>query len=213
MRRLPLFPLPTVLLPGAPMPLHVFEPRYRQMVARCVEGDGRFGLIYHDPDRHGPFTTDPGRVGTIAEIVKFQPLPDGRSLILCRGEERFTIEDGIESETAYYEAVVEPYDDAPAAGDDEPDELAARRARSMELFLHVLNEIVGQPPPLLDTEVRGDMAFYIARAIKIDPAWQQHLLERRTERERLDIVDSLLEAVIAAHERGEWPLGDDDAEA
>ena len=64
----------------------------------------RFGLIYHDPDRHGPFTIESGTVGTVAEILKFQPLPDGRSMICCRGLDRFRIEDGIESGAAYLEA-------------------------------------------------------------------------------------------------------------
>lgn len=201
MIRLPLFPLPVVLFPGAPMPLHVFEPRYRRMVASCVEGDGRFGLIYHDPDRHGPFHTETGGVGTVAEIVKFQPLPDGRSLILCRGRERFRIEDGLESDMPYFEAVVEPYDDE---AEDEPRRVAERRRRSVALFHRVLAEAVGQEPPLPDVPTDADPSFALARAIKIDPAWQQTLLEARTERERLDQVDALLSSVLDAHARGEW---------
>jgi Lon protease-like protein len=200
-RRLPLFPLPVVLFPGAPMPLHVFEPRYRRMVASCVEGDGRFGLVYHDPDRHGPFHTDPGCVGTVAEIAKFQPLPDGRSLILCRGQERFRIEDGIESDAPYYEAVVEPYEDEP---EDAPRAIAERRRRSVALFHRVLAEAMGQEPPLPEIRIDADPSFVLARTIQIDPAWQQKLLEARTERDRLEQIDSLLSSVIDAHARGEW---------
>ncbi|TVP47096.1 MAG: hypothetical protein EA350_06025 [Gemmatimonadales bacterium] len=116
MRRLPLFPLPVVLFPGAVTPLHIFEPRYRQMVARCIEYDRRFGLLYHDPDRLGPFERTPGRVGTVAEIGEFRILPDGRSLLLASGIERFRIVDGIESDTKYHEALVETMTD----GDDDP---------------------------------------------------------------------------------------------
>ena len=115
--RLPLFPLPVVLFPTAAMPLHVFEPRYRRMVARCLEYDRRFGLVYHDADEQGPFLTEPGRVGCVAEIESFQPLPDGRSLLLARGVERFRIDDGIESEEPYYEALVSPYADLDGALD------------------------------------------------------------------------------------------------
>jgi ATP-dependent Lon protease len=91
-QRLPLFPLPIVLFPGTLIPLHIFEPRYRDMVADVLETDRRFGLIYHDPDRQGPFLSEEGRVGTVARIRRHQPLPDGRSLILVRGLERFRIE-------------------------------------------------------------------------------------------------------------------------
>ncbi|HEX8832325.1 MAG TPA: LON peptidase substrate-binding domain-containing protein [Longimicrobium sp.] len=200
MIRLPLFPLPVVLFPGAPMPLHIFEPRYRQMVARCIEGDNRFGLIYHDPDRHGPFTNEPGQVGTVAEILKFEPLPDGRSLIYCRGMERFVIVDGVESGTAYYEAVVEEYEDEPDADED----IGARRRESVALFFRVLREAVGHDEELPVVDPGREVAFRIAQAIKIDPAWQQRLLETNTESARLDLLDDLLRAVLNAHARGEW---------
>jgi Lon protease-like protein len=198
--RLPLFPLPMVLFPGAPTQLHIFEPRYRQMVAWCVEGDNRFGLIYHDPDRHGPFTIDPGQVGTVAEILKFQPLPDGRSLIYCRGVERFVIEDGVESDTAYYQAVVAPYEDEPGDADD----IGARRKDSVALFFRVLREAVGHEEELPVVDPGREVAFRVAQAIKIDPAWQQRLLETNAESRRLDLLDDLLRAVLDAHARGEW---------
>lgn len=203
--RLPLFPLPLVLFPGAPIPLHIFEPRYRQMVARCVEGDGRFGLLYHDPDRHGPFQMEPGRVGTVAEILKFQPLPDGRSLILCRGRERFQVEDGIESGTPYYEALAGPYEDEP---EEEPDEvetvwMVARRQTSVGLFHRVLREVVRYQEEFPEVDLDAETAFQIAQAIRIDAGWQQTLLESRTERERLDLLDDLLRAVLEANQEDE----------
>ena len=68
-RRLPLFVLPTVLFPGGRIPLHVFEVRYRQMVARCLEYDRRFSLLFHREDLHGPLHVEAGRVGCVAEIA------------------------------------------------------------------------------------------------------------------------------------------------
>ena len=200
MQRLPLFPLPTVLLPGAPMPLHIFEPRYRQMVAWCVEGDGRFGLVYHDPDREGPFHPDDERVGTVARILKYQPMHDGRSMILCRGEERFVIREGVEAGAPYYEAVVVPYDDDPVS---DP-RLPARRRQSIALFHRVLREAMEAPPPHPHVDPEREVAFRIANTIRIDPAWQQRLLETRSERERLEQLDDLLRTVLEAHARGEW---------
>lgn len=210
MTRLPLFPLPLVLFPGAPIPLHIFEPRYRQMVARCVEGDGRFGLLYHDPDRHGPFQLETGRVGTVAEILKFQPLPDGRSLILCRGLERFRVEDGIESGTPYYEALAGPYEDEPEEERDELEaaEMVERRRTSMELFHRVLREVVRYQEEFPEIDLDAETGFQIAQAIRIDASWQQGLLETRTERDRLALLDDLLRAVLEAnqeHEEGGPP--------
>jgi Lon protease-like protein len=192
MQRLPLFPLPIVLFPGAPMPLHVFEPRYRQLVARCVEGDGRFGLLYHDPDRHGPFETEEGQVGCVAEILDFQPLPDGRSLIFTRGRDRFQVEDGIESDTLYDECVAAPYGDweEPALG------LLSRRQRSIALFNRILGEVVRHAAPFPEIDPNEETAFQLAQAIRIDPAWQQSLLELRSERDRLDQLDTLMEGVL-----------------
>ena len=79
MNRLALFPLDVVLFPGELIALHLFEPRYRRMVARCLEYDQRFGLIYHDSDRLGPFLIEEGRVGALGEIERHQGLKDSRS--------------------------------------------------------------------------------------------------------------------------------------
>jgi Lon protease-like protein len=194
MRRLPLFPLPLVLFPGAPIPLHVFEPRYRQLMAHCIEGDGEFGIVYHDPDRHGAFRNDAERVGCVARILKFQPLPDGRSLVLCRGLERFRIADGVESDAAYYEALAEPYGDE-TEGDVR---LVPRRRRSIGLFYRVLGEVIRYREPYPELDPHAETGFQIAQAVRTAAEWQQMLLETRRERERLDRVDELLLEVLKA---------------
>ncbi len=194
MRRLPLFPLPVVLFPGAVMPLHIFEPRYRQMMAHCIEGDRRFGLLYHDPDRHGPFRFE-GQVGGVAEILEFQPIPDGRSMVLTRGIERFHIEAEVESEALYYEALVREYPDVAL---DMP-ELRERRRRSFERFRQAIERLSeGSPTPPLDEDRDG--SFQLAQWIQVDPAWQQELLERRDELSRLEMLDELLHKVVDAPE-------------
>jgi Lon protease-like protein len=191
MERLPLFPLPLVLFPGAPLPLHVFEPRYRQMVAHCVEGDGRFGLLYHDPDRHGPFEGGEQRIGCVAEILDFQPFPDGRSLIFTRGRERFMVTDEIEAGSMYHECVAVPYTDL-----DEADAgLTERRRRSINLFNRVLRETMKISHPLPGVDAAQETAFQLAQTIRVDAGWQQSLLELRSEHERLDRVDALLETI------------------
>jgi Lon protease-like protein len=199
--RLPLFPLPAVLFPGAPMPLHVFEPRYRQLMAHAVEGSERFGIVYHDPDRHGPFSTEDGGVGCIAQILRYQPLPDGRSLVLCRGVERFRIDDGIESGAAYWEALTSPYADVR----EDRRGLAGRRRRSIDLFHRVLEEVARQHAPFPEVDAAEETSFQIAQAIRMDPAWQQELLEGRRERDRLSLLDDLLRMVLERGELGDPP--------
>ena len=192
MRRLPLFPLPVVLFPGALMPLHIFEPRYRQMAAHCLEGDKRFGLLYHDPDQHGPFRMEQGRVGCLAEILKFQPLPDGRSLVLVGGIERFELEDGIESDALYYEALIQEQPDLPDCGEG----LLERRRASIRLLKQVVEKVAEQPSAVPEIDERLETAFQLAQTFRVEPAWQQELLETRAERDRLDQVDALLRTVL-----------------
>src|SRR5260221_216042 len=74
--RVPLFPLATVLFPGTPLPLHIFEPRYRRMLADCLAGDRRFGLVSGDADGDVP---SPGAIGCTPGIQASHELPGGAS--------------------------------------------------------------------------------------------------------------------------------------
>jgi Lon protease-like protein len=192
MRRLPLFVLPTVLFPGALLPLHVFEPRYRQMAARCLETDRRFGVLFHDSET-GPFELADDAIGCVAEILEFKPLPDGRSLMATRGTERFRVVDGIESDTLFTEALVEPWPDFES---DEVSRLTARRFRTAELF-HEAAVHTGRTPdaiPRIDTG--RDVSWQVAQAFQIEEPWRQSLLEIRSEIHRLDEIDRVLNTVI-----------------
>src|SRR4029077_19761219 len=78
-KQLPLFPLPVVLFPGVPLPLLIFEPRYRQLLVDISVGNRLFGLSFFDP-QNSPTDLPPiGHVGCVAEVSEVQPLPDGRS--------------------------------------------------------------------------------------------------------------------------------------
>jgi Lon protease-like protein len=197
-RTLALFPLHVVLFPGATMPLHIFEPRYRQMVAHCLEGDRRFGLVYHDPDRQGPFLGEEGRVGCMANIARFQPLPDGRSLIVAEGEERFRVTGEMEVAEMYYAAEVAPLD----PGGDPAPATPARRDASLALFRAAVARLSerGETPPLPEIDLERDASFQLAQVIRIDPAWQQQLLEIPGETARLDHLDEMLRRVIGEEE-------------
>lgn len=184
--RLPLFPLPVVLFPTAPMPLHVFEPRYRRMVARCLEQDRRFGVVYHDADRHGPFLMEEGRVGCVAHIEEFQPLADGRSVLVVRGVERFAIDDGIESEEPFWEALVAPYADVDAEAG-----IGLRRARAVSLFREVARNLGEEPDWVHGLNPEAESSFPLVRAVQAEPAWLQGFLEVRDEEARLELLEQI----------------------
>ncbi|MDZ7778385.1 MAG: LON peptidase substrate-binding domain-containing protein [Gemmatimonadota bacterium] len=191
--RLPLFPLPVVLLPGAPLPLHIFEPRYREMLEDCLDSDRRFGLIYHDRDRRGPFLCEEGSIGCIAEIGEHRELSDGRALIVVTGVERFRIVDGIESDSQYFEGLVTPYGDTTEL----PDELlASRRRESIELFHHVLDTLSERPDQLPELQPDRETSFLLAQTIGVDPSWHQRLLELRDEQARLTELDRVFRAAL-----------------
>src|SRR6267378_3675615 len=100
-RELPIFPLPVVFFPGMPMPLHIFEARYRKMLADIRAGDNLFGLSYFDSSSSDKDMPPAGHIGCVAEVTETQALPDGRSNVLAVGVVRYQVEDYIERGDSY----------------------------------------------------------------------------------------------------------------
>lgn len=193
MSRIPLFPLPVVLFPGADLPLHIFEQRYRDMVADCLAGDRLFGLVHHDSDVQGPFLGEPGRVGTLARITQHEPFEDGRSMILVRGEHRITIREEHDLQHLYYEGTVVPYLDQGLPGSS-----ALRRPRehTLDLFHAVLRAMERPPDEVPAFDLDQDLSFQLAPMIQIDHQWQQSFLELRDEDYRLERLDAVFQAAL-----------------
>ncbi|MBP7577749.1 MAG: LON peptidase substrate-binding domain-containing protein, partial [Candidatus Obscuribacter sp.] len=106
---LPLFPLPEVVLfPGSPLPLHIFEPRYIQMVNTIMESDKTFGVLLYDPEN-----SQARVIGSSAEITEVIKLPDGRMNIMTEGRRRFRILRTIE-DLPYLQGEVEWLEDLPS---------------------------------------------------------------------------------------------------
>jgi Lon protease-like protein len=183
---LPLFPLPVVLFPGTLLPLHIFEPRYKKLVSDIMDGDGTFGLIYHDPDLAGPFMNETGQVGALAKIRKHQLLPNERSLILARGIGRFRIVEEIIGDRPYYQARVEDFGDEAVA---DTDALKKRRKSSLSLFEQVVRTQPHVPDALPSFKVEKEVSFRLAASARMDVIMQQELLEMRREIDRLDRLD------------------------
>ena len=169
--RIPLFPLNVVLLPGADQPLHIFEPRYREMVKRCVEEKSAFGVLLALPN-------GVVRVGCTAEILEVvKRYPDGRMDILTIGREPFR--------------VVEFFDEHPLAEghvdyleDREPAANPSVRPELIELYETCHTLIFGDYPKNFAAEHPTPISFRIAATLPLDLLWKQQILELRSELDR-----------------------------
>src|SRR5436189_2082198 len=136
-RELPIFPLPVVLFPGMPMPLHIFEERYRKMLSDIRAGDNLFGLSYFDSSASNKDMPPAGHIGCVAEVTETQALPDGRSNILAVGVVRYEVESYVDRGDSYL--VVRPN-----YFEDEQEEQSALNTNSREvatMFMRVANSI------------------------------------------------------------------------
>jgi Lon protease-like protein len=183
--RLRLFPLNTVLFPGAALNLHIFEPRYRQMIAECLDANEAFGVVLiREGDEAGDPDVQPYGVGTTAEIVDVTPLPSGRYYISSTGGRRFRIT-GVVSREPYLLCEVEFIDDVPsdqAAIEQLLSEIAVEFREYQSLIVEFsgnATEVELPPDP-----VRA--SYKIGEALQVADALKQQLLELGGTAERLD---------------------------
>lgn len=192
-RQLPIFPLPLVLLPGAMLPLHIFEERYKLMTTRCMESDKVFGVTC--VSEHDSGLPPLGRVGTMAQIMAIVPLEDGKKNILTLGGVRYRTLEYTELKP-YLIAEVEIFTD-----EDEPDldDEMSELKRLYDRASRALKELNGEPlPELPDTP--EEFSFAVAGAIKMSDALKQALLEMVSTRKRLKTLAQNLNAVIEQYE-------------
>jgi Lon protease-like protein len=189
-RELPVFPLPIVLFPDAPQMLRIFEPRYRQLVADCGAGDGRFGICYLAADRPEP--PPAGSIGCEATIESVWPLPDGDSNILVRGVDRYAVREYLESDRPYLTALVEPYDDH--GWEPAPDGELVQEVR--RAFLHLaraVNALKDEPARAVEApDEPAALSFHVAAAVDFDIEVKLELLKARLATERLRRLRDLL---------------------
>ncbi len=175
---LPLFPIAIVLLPQEDIPLHIFEPRYRELAARCLEADEPFAIVFED---------DSGQraVGCTARIVEvLEQFDDGRSNILVRGLDPVAI-DEVHDTRSYATATATALTDSVDRASDEAE------AEALEAFAE-LQRAIGDdatpPAPGLG------LSYALAGRVDWPAATKQSLLEERDEGTRLRRVTLLLQA-------------------
>ncbi len=188
-----MFPLGTVLLPFAHLPLHIFEPRYRALVKDVLAGDGEFGVVLIERGQEVGGGDVRFGVGTVAKIMQTAELPDGRWLLDAVGTERFRITEWLPDDP-YPLAMIESFDDAPS---DTDAEAADRRTAVERLLRQVLAMQVelGFPAPSAVRTLEENpavAAFEAAVLSPIGPMDTQKVLEAPSTVARLALLEALL---------------------
>ena len=184
---LPVFPLPNVVLfPGVFLPLHIFEPRYRELIAECLDAEQPFGLVYADDDGLR-------RIGTLATVVEVTDrFEDGRMNIVVEGGERFRLVD-LTDGRSFHTGTVETL-----ADDDDPPP-PADVERALAVFRRLV-ELTGAEVEV-PTDVTTQPSFEIGSRFELAPELKLELLEEVSERRRLVRLCEILETIAAAVER------------
>jgi ATP-dependent Lon protease len=173
-------------LPTEQVPLHIFEPRYRELIAECVDNEQPFGLVYADDDGLR-------RTGTLASVVEIvERFDDGRLNIVVEGGDRFRLLE-LTDGRSFHTGTIEPLAD----GDDPPE--PADVTRGIGLFAQLV-QLTGA-----DVDVPGEdveqPSFTLASRFELAPELKLELLEQTSERLRLKRLCEILETVAAAVER------------
>jgi len=178
---LPLFPLDLVLFPGVPLPLHIFEPRYREMIAECLDEKKLFGVVRASQEG----VAELGCTAEILEVTK--RYDDGRMDILTRGVERFEVLH-VNDDRSFLQAEI-------SLIEDEPGRPAAKVAeQALQLHSEII-KLAGAEASEPDGNSEK-LSFLLAGSLPLDLDFKQKLLATLSEPKRLEAVVSYLQAVL-----------------
>ncbi len=188
-----MFPLQTVLFPNAVLPLHVFEPRYRELTETCLRGDGRFGVVLIERGADVGGGDSRFSVGTVARIVEAARTPDGRYLLATVGSERLRVRRWLPDDPyprAEIDLLTEPKR-APARATDQREAVERLLVRVLALWAEL-----GQPAPsVAAVQLDADpirASFEAAAMAPIGPLDAQRLIEIDDPCERFERLESML---------------------
>jgi Lon protease-like protein len=192
MEEIGLFPLGIVLLPTERVPLHIFEPRYRELVHECLEHEREFGLLFADENG----VRELGTRAHVTEVV--ERFADGRLNILVEGGDRFRVEQ-LTQGRSFLTGLVEPVADESGEVDPATAGKAAGSFRALAALADAETDEIDEGSPQL--------SFELASQVELAPEAKQELLELQSEQSRLELVAELLDsariALIATRELGE----------
>jgi uncharacterized protein len=190
-----MFPLSTVLFPSAGLPLHVFEPRYRALMADCLAGDGEFGVVLIARGSEVGGGDERVDVGTLARIDQVAELADGRMLVVARGVRRVRVATWL-ADGPYPRAVVEELP-VRQSGDHDHDLALATAEVSVRRLRSLLSELGDIPALSPDLEVGGsneEIAWKLCELAPLNLMDRQQLLASATLLEQLTNLESLCQA-------------------
>lgn len=180
---IPLFPLGVVLFPGMALPLHIFEPRYRHMMAHCLADQAPFGVVLAT-DESTPGHEVPAKVGTLARIADYEKLPDGQYNLLALGTRRFQIME-TRRQRPYLTGLVRPLCDDEREGED-LSALAEGARAALSSYLKVVMLLVGSPERQIDIPADAEeLSFLIGMCLTCEDCEKQELLEMDSVAQRL----------------------------
>lgn len=186
MALLPLFPLDLVLLPGTPLPLHIFEPRYKEMIGECIANHAPFGVIR-------ALAEGLAEIGCTAEIVTVtKQYSDGRLDLVAEGRKRFEVLE-LNRDRSFLQAEVLELPDL-----ELPDEVDTPSAEDRARAIHLHREILSLAEAVQDLSAAdpGILSFYLAGSLPLDLDFKQKVLAMRSERERILTVAAYLESIL-----------------
>ena len=183
---LALFPLELVLFPGAPLPLHIFEPRYKELIAECLEEKKGFGMVRAKENAVA-------EVGCTAVILNVdRQYDDGRLDISAEGKQRFSIVE-LNHDREFLQAEVTWFDD-----EEPPTVPDTDSANAVELHKQLFR-VLGQEAEI--EENVPSLSFHLANALPVDLDFKQAFLEMKSEAERLETLIEYYRATIPQLEK------------
>lgn len=186
MSLLPIFPLDLVLFPGAPLPLHIFEPRYKELIAECMEQKKVFGMVRVKENA----VAEVGCTAAILNVIK--QYEDGRLDIATEGKQRFSILQ-LNHERSFLQAEVEWFEDEGISAVPQSEAETAIKLHE-QLF-----QILGQTAAV-EKNVPA-LSFYLANELPVDLDFKQAILEMKSEAERLETLIEYYRATIPKVEK------------
>jgi Lon protease-like protein len=177
-RELPLFPLEQVVLfPGMPLPLRVFEERYKVMIAACQVTDQIFGVLLIRSGREVGPAAVPERIGCTARMVRIDRLPDGQMHILTVGEHRFRLRGPARQAPEGY--LIGDVEIAADESTEVPGELASAVTQEFEKYRAAALKLAGRPQSSDSFQMETDpvrLSYQVAASLQVHPRERQHLL-------------------------------------
>lgn len=187
---LPLFPLHTVLFPHQPLPLRIFEPRYRQMLDYCMEGDKSFGVVLIRRGSEVGEPAEPHEIGTVATIQEVQPQADGAIGVVTEGTKRFRLLE-VTQERPYQVGLVEYLQDfGEPPSKEQLEAIDTLALRCLRHSLAMSGEWVRRANLPKDPE---QLSYVLSARLPRGPRTKQRLLSARTTVDRLKELAPLME--------------------